>query len=324
MENQDIDDKESGVDQAGAMTPSKSQLAKIKERFGKLTDQLRRTTMILKKREKSYYELEEKFASAEREVELEREKNQRLEQQFKDSMEGTLDVEAIKNTTVLNAQIATLKKELTDTQMKMGKLKVDTAAKIKALQEGLQEEMGKATQAKTDVENQLAQLQEERARYSTYQQDFERMTTEIKSHTELIARLEAELKEKNDSLIQKDEELRAKEVGFAEHLKEDAELAQKVEEERQVLTAELQRLDMITRVLDVIHLEEAILGLREKVNKSLRHPDQRQLKLLLEEVELMKTQIDTFEKMTAARVANYFNATFEMESMLKNKILLEA
>ena len=92
MENQEVD-KDAGLDQAGGNSPSKSQLAKIKERFGKLTDQLRRTTMILKKREKSYYELEEKYASVEREVELEKEKNQRLEQQFKDSMEGTLDGE---------------------------------------------------------------------------------------------------------------------------------------------------------------------------------------------------------------------------------------
>ncbi len=323
MENQDLD-KDTGLDQVGATSPSKSQLAKIKERFGKLTDQLRRTTMILKKREKSYYELEEKYASMEREIELEREKNQRFEQQFKDSMEGTLDVEALKNVTVLNAQIATLKKELSDTQAKMGKLKIDTAAKIKALQEGLQEEMGKAAQAKTDVEAQLAQLQEERVRYSTYQQDFEQMTTELKVKTEMISRQEAELDERQKIILQKEEELKAHEARFAEHLQEDQALAQKVEEERQILTTELQRLDMISRVFDVIHLEESILELRSKVDKSVRHPEQRELKIMLEEVELMKTRIDAFEKMTADRVSNYFNATFEMESMLKNKILLEA
>lgn len=327
MENEELnndilsaDHQEQGA-QGGA---SKSQLAKIKERFAKLTDQLRRTTMILKKREKSYYELEEKFASAEREVEIEREKNQRLEQQFKESMEGTLDVEALKNVTVLNAQLATLKKELGDSQAMMAKLKADTAAKIKALQEGLQDEMSKAAHAKADVEAQLFQLQEERARYANYQEDHERMNKELLSKNEILAQNEAELLRRQDLINQKENEIQLEQQKFAQHLKEDETLAQQVTQERENLNSELQRLDEICRVFDVIQLEADILSIRDKVHKVTRHPDQRELKLMLQQVELLKNRIDAFEKMTADRVANYFNAALEMEAILKNQILLEA
>ncbi len=308
---------------ANAAEVPKSQLSKIKERFGKLTDQLRRTTMLLKKREKSYYELEDKFASMEHEVELEKEKNQRLEQQFKESMEGTLDVEALKNTTVLNAQIATLKKELADTHTKMGRLKSDTAAKIKALQEGLQDEMGKAAQAKSDVEAQLSQLQEERARYANYQEDFTRMEKELVDLKTTKTNLTQELSSAREFIAQKENEIQAENAKFAAHLKEDEQLAQKVAQEMDAANAEVARLDEICRVFDVMTLEHDLLNLRDVVGKTVRKPDQRQLLLILEDVEQMKNRIDSFEKMTADRVANFYNAALEMEAMLKNHILLE-
>lgn len=300
-----------------------SQLAKIKERFGKLTDQLRRTTMLLKKREKVYYELEDKFTSMEHEVELEKEKNQRLEQQFKESMEGTLDVEALKNSTVLNAQIATLKKELATTQTKMAKLKSDTAAKIKALQEGLQEEMSKAAQAKSEVEAQLFQLQEERTVYANYQENFGQMQKELADFKINTENLNQRLIQAEELISQKNNEINADHEKFAVHLKEDEMLAQKVAKETEALNAEISRLDEICNVFDVIKLEYDVLALREVVGKVIRKPDRRQLLLTLEDVELMKTRIDFFEKMTADRVANFYNAALEMEAMLKNQLPMD-
>jgi len=302
---------------------SKSQLTKIKERFGKLTEQLRRTTMLLKKREKLFYDLEDKFSSMEHEVELEKEKNTKLEQQFKESMEGTLDVEALKNYTVLNAQVETLKKELSNSQQSISKIKADTASKIKALQQGLQEEMSKAAHAKSEIEAQLYQLQEERVRYANYQEDSVRMEKQLAEFKASNTSLVEELAKAKEQIIQKEKHIEDEQTKFSLHLKEDEQLAEKVGEEIKALKAEVTRLDEICRVFDVIALENDSLALRGLVGKVVRKPDQKQLLLTLDDVELMKNRIDAFEKMTADRVANFYNAALEMEAMLKNNIPME-